>query len=255
MEPPQWPQRGWWEKRLWLWFDGREKILSDFVFPGGYAITAPWMKAFRNIAIAVAVAWGAGWMSPTAKFSVLGVGLFITISQVLVLFLNHGRAFQPLLLSGVKIPVYAGFAIGFCELSRLLFKCAIIQAPLLLAFTLTAGLAAAALAGFPLFAGIVFGLKCGLLLFASRFISVALTFSAGTNDTSSFKFRALLLIFLMVGFGLGFIGLGGVGLFLPNAPTAWMFCLGAAMDAYAFFWIYQWFYNSGRFDLMSLPRR
>jgi hypothetical protein len=34
-----------------------------------------------------------------------------------------------------------------------------------------------------------------------------------------------------------------------------MFCLGAAMDAYAFFWIYQWFYNSGRFDLMSLPRR
>jgi hypothetical protein len=146
-------------------------------------------------------------------------------------------------------------AFHFCELSRLLFKCAIIQAPLLLAFTLTAGLAAAALAGFPLFAGIVFGLKCGLLLFASRFISVALTFSAGTNDTSSFKFRALLLIFLMVGFGLGFIGLGGVGLFLPNALTAWMFCLGAAMDAYAFFWIYQWFYNSGRFDLMSLPRR
>jgi len=47
-----------------------------------------------------------------------------------------------------------------------------------------------------------------------------------------------------------------VGLFLRNDPAvAWGCCLGALLDAYALVWIYRWFLQFGRFDLMSQVRR
>jgi hypothetical protein len=98
------------------------------------------------------------------------------------------------------------------------------------------------------------GLKFGCLLFASRFIFLTLAFSGGTNDTSKFRFRTLLLLFLIIFLGMTFLGLGGTGLFLPNQVFSWLLCASAVFDAFLFFWIYSWFYNSGRFDLMSLPR-
>jgi hypothetical protein len=65
----------------------------------------------------------------------------------------------------------------------------------------------------------------------------------------------VLLLVLIILLGLLFLGLGGTGLFVPNQSISWMLCALAMLDALAFFWIYSWFYNSGRFDLMSLPRR
>ena len=118
-----------------------------------------------------------------------------------------------------------------------------------------AGGLTACLVGFDIHFGIIFGLKSGCLLFASRFIFLTLAFSSGTNDTARFRLRAVLLVFLIVILGLAFVGLGGAGLFLPRQSVAWLLCLGAIFDAFRFFWIYRWFYNSGRFDLMSLPRR
>lgn len=252
---PRWPQGGWWEQRLWRWFDHREQALAEFVFPNGFAIMIPWIKTFRNLLLAAVIAYAVGLVNPTWKLSVLGVGLFVTLCQALAQIQNHGRAFQLRSCSGVNIPIYAIFGIGFRELSRVLFKCSIIQIPLLLAFALAASLITAFLAEYPIIAAILIGLKFGCLLFASRFIFVTLAFSSGTNDTARFRFRAVVLVLFIILLGLLFVGLGGLGLFVPRQPISWMLCAFAMLDAFAFFWIYSWFYNSGRFDLMSLPRR
>lgn len=253
LELPPWPKLGWMEQRLWRWFGRREKVLSEFVFPNGMAITAPWIKIFRNLLITAAVAFGIGFISVTGKFCILGVGLFLTICQSLVQILNQGGAFQSRWGSGVNIPMYAGFGIGIRELSVFLFKCSIIQTPMLLAFTTAAGMISAFLAGFPMLMGMNFGLKFGCLLFASRFIFVTFAFSSGTNDNT--KFRSVVLVILIVLLCMAFFGLAGTGLFFPDQPTAWILCAGAVVDAYIFFWAYKWFYNMGRFDLMSFPKR
>ena len=216
--PPLWPQRGWFEQRLWRWFEQREKALAEFVFPNGFSILAPWIKTFRNLLIAAVIGYAAGLVNPTWKFCILGLGLFITVCQTLGQILNQGRAFQPWWCSGVNIPMYSVYGIGYRELSRVLFKCSIIQIPLLLAFALAAGLATAFLADYPLIAGMMIGLKLGCLLFASRFIFVTLAFSSGTNDSSKFRLRTVLLIFIIVLSGLMFIGLAW-NRFVCTQPT------------------------------------
>jgi hypothetical protein len=255
LTPPAWSQRGRVERWLWQWFTAREQALSEFAFPSGMAITGPWIKTFRNLAIAAAFAFVAGIGSPKARSLVLGMGLFITTCQALGQILNQGRAFQPLRMSGVHIPMYAGFGIGFRELSRLLLKCSIIQIPLLLAFSLTAGILTAWLTGFPAVNGLVFGLRAACLVFASRFIFLVFAFSGGTNDSASFRLRSVMLLAVIVSFGIAFLALGVAGLFSPDQITSWLFCLGSLLTAYAFFRVYGWFYHAGKFDLMSLPRR
>jgi hypothetical protein len=151
--------------------------------------------------------------------------------------------------------MYAGFGIGFRELSRLLLKCSIIQIPLLLAFSLSAGILTARLTGFPAVNGLVFGLRVAGLVFASRFIFLVFAFSGGTNDSASFRLRSVMLLAVMVSFGTAFLALSVAGLFSPDQFTSWLFCLGSLLTAYAFFRIYGWFYHAGKFDLMSLPRR
>jgi len=255
LERPVWFLRGRFELWLWQWFTPREQALSEFAFPNGIAITVPWLKTFRNLAIASAVAFAAGIFSPSARSWALGVSLFITTCLVLAQILNQGRAFQPLRMSGVHIPIYAGFGIGFHELSRLMLKSSAVQIPLLLAYSAAAGLLTAWLVGVPIVNGIVFGLKAGCLLFASRFIFLVFAFSGGTNDSSSFRLRSIILLAVIISFGIAFLALGAAALFAADQITSWLFCLASVLTAYAFFRIYGWFYNAGKFDLMSLPRR
>ena len=253
LNPPPGPLHDWWEKQLWHSLNPREKTLREFAFPQGYRIAAPWFKIFRNFALAALLALIVGLGSPNAKFSALGLGLFLSLCQLLSQFASNGCAFRPLWLSGVNIPLYAGYGIGFHELSRVLFKCSFIQIPLLLTFTLFAGLTTAFLVGFPLLTGMNFGLKTGLLLAASRYLMVIMAFSSGTNDSS--RYRNFSLIFTTVFLGVLFIGLAGTALFYPRQPFGWLLCLAATLNAWVLYRFYQWFYNSNRFDLMSLPRR
>ncbi len=157
--------------------------------------------------------------------------------------------------SGVNIPLYAGYAIGFRELARLLFKCSLIQLALLIPFAVVSSILVFFLAGLSVPAGALFGLKAGGLLFVSRFIFVTCGFSSGTNDTSMVRLRSAVLLMVVVGCGLVFITLGGASLFVPQQQVAWLLWGLAALDAYAFFRLYGWFYHANRFDLMSLPRR
>ena len=255
LEAPQWVPGASFERWLWRWFTPREKALAEFVFPNGPAISAPWKKTFRNLGITAVLAAVAGLASPEPKLWVLGGGLFVLSCQVLAQVVVGGRAFGKVQCSGVLIPIYAGFPIGFRELARLLFKCSVAQLPLLMSFTVVAGACTAWLTELPITDGITFGFKIGGLLFATRFIFVTFAFSSGTNDTAAFRLRTVALVVLMIGSGGLFLLLGAGGLFLPSLPLAWGLWALAILDAYGFFRIYGWFYHANRFDLMSVPRR
>jgi hypothetical protein len=68
-------------------------------------------------------------VSPTAGVWILAGGLFVTFCQALAQVVTTGRAFQLIRCSGVNIPLYAGYAIGFRELARFLFKYSMVQFP------------------------------------------------------------------------------------------------------------------------------
>jgi hypothetical protein len=251
---PTWSRRGWFEGLLWNRLSSREKALSEFVFPDGLRIVAPWKKIFRNLLITWLASVAAKFISPVLEYWIVGIGLFVTICQTLAQILATGRAFQLVRYSGVNIPLYAGYAIGFRELAQFLIKCSLVQLPLLVPFAIASVMLVYYLLNLSLIDGAVFGLKAGGLLFLSRFIFITFGFSSGTNDTALFRIRSVMLIFFIAISGLAFAGLGGASLFVPPQGIAWLLWSLAALDAYFFFRVYGWFYHRNFFDLMCLPR-
>jgi hypothetical protein len=251
---PAWRGQGPFEGAFWRWCTPRERALAEFVFPQGLAFAKPWRNVFRNLLIAVGAAWLAGLLTPGFQKWVLAAGLFVTICQVLACVLGSGRAFQTVHCGGVNIAFYANFAIGFRELGRFLFKYSLAQFPLVLLFCVAAGMSIFYVAGWPVSLGAVAGFKVAGLLLASRFVFLTFSFSAGTNDTSRFRFSSVLLVCLAVCLGVGFAGLAAASLLWPNEVGAWTCWAAAALEGYTFFRIYGWFYHRNQFDLMNLPR-
>ncbi|MDB6068106.1 MAG: hypothetical protein JWR26_4314 [Pedosphaera sp.] len=252
----RWPTKNRFEKLLWQWLTPREQALSELMFPRGMSIVARWKKVFRNLAIAVVFAFTAGFASATAKMWIICAGIFVTSSVVISLLYESGRAFQAVICSGVRIPLYTNFATGFFELSRLMLKITAMQTPALLVWTTACGVLIANFCGLPVLEGVMYGLRGGALLFATRFIAIVFSFSSCTNDTTVVGFRSLMFALSMIGMGIVFLVLGGIGLFLPNLGLGWLITVCAMLDAFFIFRIYAWFYNRNTFDLMlSLQRR
>jgi hypothetical protein len=252
---PDWHQKGRFESLLWAWLSAREKALAEFVFPNGLNISRPWRRIARIAVITCLAGLVAGFVSLLVQIWVLGAGFFVTSCMVLAQILASGRAFQPVMCSGLNVPLYAGYPIGFRELARFLLKYTLVQFPMLLAFTVACGILIFYLLHLPLTLGALSGLKTAGLLLASRFIAVTGSFSSGTNDTSRFRLRSALLFLSAVVFGVGFFALAGASLFIPQQFGSWLLWALAGLDAYLFFRIYGWFYHRNRFDLMSLPRQ
>ena len=255
MAAPQWRERGWFEGLLWRWLTVREKALAEFVFPDGFIITNAWKGIAKTFLITMALALAAAYVFPIARNWMLGIGLFITGCQALGRMLDAGRAFQAILCSGLNIPMYAVYPIGYRELGRLLMKYAAVQGPALLAFTVFASVLTAAVMKQPIAMGAIIGCKLAVLVVGARAFALALSFSSNTNDTAGFRFRVFALVGLIVFGGILFLLLAGAGLAWPTQWIAWLFCLGAVAESYAFFRVYGWFYNRTRFDLMSFPRQ
>jgi hypothetical protein len=186
---------------------------------------------------------------------IISAGLFITFCQALAQILATGRAFQLLPSSGQNVPAYAVLPVGFRELGTLLFKCTLIQGPLLLPFMTICGAAISWLADFPLALGALAGCKAGFLVMAGRFIALTFSFSSGTNDSATFRLRTLALFMEILVVGLSFMGLGLASLLVPSQSLAFLCLAGAAIASYAFFRIYGWFYHRMRLDLVNPPRR
>jgi hypothetical protein len=254
MAAPQWQGRGWIERLLWRWITPREKSLAEFAFPDGFIITRGWKRIGKTFVVTTVATIVIGYFFPAAAGLVLALGLFICGCQVLARVLDNGRAFRPIPCSGVNIPMYAAYPIGYGELSRLLWKYTTAQALPLLAFMVTAAVVTAYVLKAPLSVGAIFGGKLAVLLLGARPFALALAFSATTNDTARIRLRVFALIALIVGGGLLFLGLAAGTLFWPGA-LAWISCLAAVLQAYICFRIYGWFYNRNNFDLMNSPKR
>jgi len=252
--PPAWRHRGWFESLFWSWLDARQRVLVEFVFPEGLSISAPWKKIFRNLAVTCLAAVTAKLLSPNTAVWIAGMGLFVAGCQVLSLILATGRAFQPAQCGGVNIPLYAGYAVGFRELARLLAKLSAVQVPPLLPFAAFSSMLMFYLLNLPLTEGALFGLKLGGLVLASRYVFLALSFSSGTNDTLRFRFWSVFLIFFVVVCGLGFVALSVASFLVPKQSVALALYGTAGLVAYLFFRGYGWFYHRNRFDLMSVPK-
>jgi hypothetical protein len=255
MAAPPWRERGRFEALLWRWLTVREKALAEFVFPDGFIITNAWKRIAKAFVITMLLALVAAYVFPMARNWMLGIGLFITGFQALGRMLDAGRAFQAIRCSGVNIPMYAVYPIGYRELGRLLMKYATVQAPALLAFTVFASALITAVINQPIAMGVIVGCKLGVLVVGARAFALALSFSSNTNDTSGFRFHVFVLIGSIVFGGILFLLLAGAGLAWPTQWIAWLFCLAAVAESYAFFRIYGWFYNRTRFDLMAFPRQ
>jgi len=195
----------------------------------------------------------AAYVFPAARNWMLGIGLFITGFQALGRMLDAGRAFQAIPCSGVNIPMYAVYPIGYRELGRVLMKYTTVQAPALLAFTVFASVLTVAVIKQPIAMGAIIGCKLAILVVGARAFALALSFSSNTNDTSGFRFHVFALIALIVFGGILFLLLAGAS--LATQWLGWIFCLAAVAQSYAFFRIYGWFYNRTRFDLMAFPRQ
>jgi hypothetical protein len=243
------------ERWLWLRLTPREKILAEFVFPAGLAVTAPWRKIFRNLLIAFCALLLIRFIGFPLENWILGIGLFVTCSQMLVRIFGGAAAFSKVLSSGVQIPMYAGFPVGYRELGRLLLKYTAAQTPFVFLFTAVAGAFAAWIEDFPIFTGTEIGCKIAVLFFGARFIQIALAFSSGTNDSTVFRLGRMVRLLLMVASGGLFLLLCFGGILVPSSIGSWGICVLAILEAYGFFRLYGWFYHSNCFDLMALPRK
>jgi len=246
---PVWCQSGWFERRLWRWFNSRERALAEFAFPNGLIITRRWRSLWRNFAVVLLVAMLAGVIGPLSKFAVLGVGLFVTICQLLQVGFSRGAGFRPMFNSGARIPLYAGFPVGFRELSRVLVKYTGIQLPLIILFTMAGGMVAGQIAGFGIIAGGVFGFKIGALMFAAQVINIGSCFTSTQHEFTLRKLRTICFLAAYLACGALFLGFTGLGLFLPWWPAALGASLLAMLDAYALFRIYGWGYHANLTDL------
>lgn len=252
---PTWFRNGWCEARLWQWLTARERKVVEFVFPQDLWITRSWSKVFLHLAVGGVLGLALGWLNPALQFWVwLGVMLWTGL-RALASFYANGRAFSPMFCSGVNIQMHVVYPLGYRELSRVLFKYSLVQLPLLAGYGAICGAGIAWLGGLQWLAGVVIGFKLAVLLGAARFIFVTLAFSAGTNDSSTLRWRTVVLVGVVVLLGLVFLGLGAAGVLVPQPLLAVGLWVAAILDAWWLWRLYGWFYNTNRFDVMNLPRQ
>lgn len=249
-----WPEQGWAEQKLWHWFTSREQALSEFIFPLGFSITAPWKRIYRNLLITLLVAFGAGIISPGFQQFVGAWGLFFNLVQALNRYASNGVAFQLIQSGGVNIPRYAAHGLGYLEIGRFLLKCSVVQLPFFLPYLLFPALALSHALQFPLDEGLLMGLKAAVILAASRWIFVMFSFSSGTNDSTIFRFSSLLLLGCMAACGLCYLGLGVAAVLWSPQYVACGSLVLAGLTSYGLYRVYGWFYHRNYFDLMNLPR-
>jgi hypothetical protein len=256
LAPPSWRERSWIERWLWSCLNQREMALADFLFVNGLDLMSSWKRLFRNhattciAAVVVSILVNAG-----PAYWILAGGFFITLCHAIFLLAGSGSAFEKVWCGGVSIPQYAGYGIGFREMARLLFKLSAVQAPFLVLYSITAAMVLFFIAGWPLGPGLLCGLKVAGLLFMSRFVLLVFAISAGTDDTSRLRIRSLILLGVVAGVCLVFLGLAAASLLVPEQSVAWSLWAAAAVCAYGFLRIYGWFYHANFFDLMNVPQQ
>src|SRR5262249_38909853 len=152
----------------------------------------------------------------------------------------------PVNRSGVNMPTYTGYGIGYRELGCFLLKYSAFQLPLVVPFATICGLAIAWAAELPLAPTSLIAFKLGWVMFAIRFFTVIFGFSGGTNDSSAIRIRSIFLLLSLLASLAVFGGLAISGVLVPHW-IGWGLLAGAILAAFFGFLLYGWFYNAHRF--------
>jgi len=250
LAPADWKGAGWIESLAGRWLSPREKALAEFFLAselGG------WSRHWR-----IAVKW-AGPASIVALPFVpvpgwLGVWAAL-ITALAGLPLGGGRwiAFGGRWSSGVLLPLYSAFPVGYAEVSRMILKVNFIRIAAWSPMLVVAGWLLGLRIGLPTEQAVPLGFKCLIILMAGQPLLVAGRFSSCTNDTRSHLLESAAVV---SGFLLCVIGFFVPAIMLFFVPVAASLVCAAVFSAFsAGCWLgYGFLYNRGRVDLTKIPR-
>jgi hypothetical protein len=244
---------------LWQWLNPRERLLVEFVYPFGICFGAAWWKFARASVLTAIFGIVMGLLNPNWRTWTFIIGFAFIGIGVLKQTLHRGQAFATLAIGGNSVPRYAHYPVAYGELAQLLNKYTLVQMPLFFAYSLfCVALVAwsAELSQSPVLGSCV---KASILLVALRYISIVSAFSFTTNDTSRITLRSLVPLIIVLIQLILFVAAAGYSLVIPwdieientERYYAWIACGFALLDAYVFYRIYGWAYNSNRFDLVA----
>jgi hypothetical protein len=249
-ERADWAQLGWIQRVVAFCLSNRQKIVAEFMLENDLAT---WSKKWRTATIITVIGTAATLAAPSFPSWIFFLPMVVAAAMVAPLAGGAWAGFKSTLTSGFVIPVYAGFPLGYAEVSRVMLKTNLIRtltwAPLALVY-------AAALAhrvGYSFEYGSSIGLDIVLILMALQPVLVTAHFS-GTNDSKQTNWHTLL-----------FFG-GGLLLFaimLAIAITMIVFptflvhaaaIVGIFAISLAAWAGYKLLFERGRIDVLSQPR-
>jgi hypothetical protein len=227
------------------WFlNPRQRVLVDFMLPGGQ----PWHRRWTISAALLALAF-------ILRETTSGLALFPSLLAMLfALPVTGGRwsGFDSMPIFQTRIGVHAYAPVGFFEIARLLLKINALHCLLALPLVIAAmglGLSpTGASAGWAL----DYGLRVTALLFALQPILLIGKFSANSNDSSAGKLFLLGLVIVILAGLIAGISLCVVALMAERMPIA-LACIGglialthAMLACYGFAWGRGWFDQMAR---------
>jgi hypothetical protein len=248
-----------WEKRPLLHralghlLSAREKVLAEIFLPKNQNWQAIWKKcALVVLGLAIAFQFSRLFNPSLFRLGFAGVGFF-TVLALVPIGNPLAMAFTPYFVGGTNIPLYAGFPIGYQEISRLIMKITVVRWLAAIPLMLVLGLLSSGVYQISYSRGGVFTAKLLWLILAAQPFLIVCRFSATSNDTQARGIRSKILTLGMILVGITFLVASAIMLFSRSAPLNISMGLLAPGISFAFHQFYKWLFNRSRFDLMQIP--
>lgn len=239
-----WDRIGWIERFISRWFQGRDRIVLDFLV----ADHPRWTDSFRT----GLWFWFGGAVIVFAFGSYGGFAVFfpayLLATVSLPLLGGEWRGLQQFPNSGVFMPGYAVYPITFREIVVTLLKVNIIRTAIAVPFVIGFGMLASWKLGHSPLLGAAVGAKLLTLLIVLQPLMVLLPVSKSTNDTAKMR---MIWLFLIIPGVLILIGLS-ISLFFLTRPLTVIGIYAAILLVSLFLLvIYRSAFRKTKFDIFS----
>jgi hypothetical protein len=250
LESASWDRAGWMERFAVKFFSQRQKVVAEFML--GDQLGA-WSKRWRTSAIITLVGLALTMTlrgGPTWVFFLPLIGAAMWGAP---LFGGFWWGFFGAPTSGYLTPAYAGFPLGYTEISKVMWKANAIRVFVWTPLALIYVTALAMKLGQSWEVGVTLSVEIILLVLAVQPAMIAGHFSVGSNDTKQLNWQAFLFFMLALVLFVILI-VAAILLFEADAMlgkligTVVMF--GSPATAW---WGYSLLFNRGRTDLLSKP--
>jgi hypothetical protein len=226
------------------WFlTARQRVLIDFMAPGGMPWSRRWIFAAGLLAATLVLR--ATWPH-LAAFPAIG-------AAVVLLPVMGGRwlGFEALRTFQTQIGLTAYVPVGFGELSRLVLKINALQCAAAFPLVLAAVWLGFEPVGAPTWWALDYSARALALIVALQPIWLLVKFSSNTNDSSSGRLFLLGIVVVVIGGLIIGISLCVTALMIEKTSVA-LICLGAlSLLTHVVLALYGWAWGRGSFDLMA----